>query len=616
MMPQAFNVAAPVPLHHSALNRQNIASEDENGRETPLPQYEKTPQSVPFTLDLQEDQNNPGQFQLVVNVNSKLQPAGQGPNVRPTTRRTLSTSTKDVPSPTLNISTLYQTQKSSPPTSPSQDKQGWSDLGAIPPDFLKNVVPDWDVTFTRSDSTASTHSTLADIKAKFKKKGRGYVVRLLKGSTSNQSEVAEVDLGVSAPERSELDAAPQPTELDSTVVESSTIEDPTQRANLFEIGTSGEQGVQSISRAPSAATRSAPSQSLRHGSHPFFRNSIVEEGLSDAETLVSAQAQMHEEPAENEQAWRHNLSTLTRSTSVSSIVPTPTRGLSVRSVRRVDKGTRYRPKIRPNSLELRRSAAHKSLKRHSPRASTTDIQASDAVQGFPTESTGLRHRSVFVSHDSDEVDCAPESNNTWQHPRRKKSADKPIHQRRSSADNLLKNIRPREKLRLQTNIPHSKSANASPATKRKRKVKPPRSPSSSSTSSPVSSPSDHEWSEVSPSHELREALSRALKNAAQRDGDTSSHAPLSVPTIVEPIDENDVGQISLPPELEIRSAPAAGSPMLKYWILAFSTLTDSAHKTLGSFLDRYGTERPVPPKHVRVRWTCVSFQTSVLNAII
>ena len=617
-MPQAFNVAAPVPLHHDALDRQHAVSVGKNGRETPLPQYEKTPQSVPFTLDLQEDQNNPGQFQLVVNVNSKLQTATQGAAALPTARRTLSTSIKDVSSPVLNVSTLYQTQKSSPPTSPSQDKQGWADLGSVPPDFLKNVVPDWDLTFSRSDSTASTHSTLADIKARFKKKGRGYVVRLLKGSTTNQSEVAEVDLEMPFPERPELDAAPLPVELDSTLVGSPTREDFTQRTDLFEIGTSSEQGVQSTTRTPSAIDRSVISQFLPPGNRPFFRNSVIGEGLSDAETLVSARAQTHEERAENEQPWRRDLDTLNRSASISSIVPTPTRGLSVQSVRRVDKGTRYRPKPKPNFLELKRSAAHKSTKRHSSRGSTPHIGTSGVFQEFLSESTGLRHRSVFATHDSNEIDCAPESSNTWQHPRRKRSDDKSVHQRRSSADNVPKPPRLREKLRLQTkDIPLPKSANASPATRRKRLLKPRKSPLSSSTSSPVSSSGDNEWSEVNPSHELREALTRALRNTTRRNEDVSSHTPLSIPTIVEPIiDENDVGQIPLPPELEIRSAPATGSPMLKYWMLAFSALTDTAHKTFGALLDKYGTEHPVPPQHVRVRWTCVSHQISVPNTFI
>jgi hypothetical protein len=609
IMLQAFNVAAPVPLRHNAHNPQtaggNDALENGNGRDTPLPQYEKTPQSVPFTLDLQEDQSNPGQFQLVVNVNSKLPPAREVAGMPPA-RRTLSTSLKDISSPVSGISTLYQTQKSSPPTTPSQDKHGWSDLDAIPPDFLKKVVPDWDITFTRNASTASTHSTkLADIKARFKRKGRGYVVRLLKGSTSDPSEVAEVDLGLSVSDNAELDSTQAPAELDSTLVASSQRQNSTQQPSIFEIGTSGEQGVQSLSQPPTTVFGLATTRYSSHGSNLSWRQSISEDSvLSDAETLVSTQSPRGLHPP-------------TRSTSISSIVPTPTRGLSVRSVRRVDKGTRYRAKSKVSSLELKRSDAHKSMKRRSPRGSITHIETGGIFQDHSPESTGLRYRNVPITHNSDETDLVPEDNNTWQHPKRKKSNDKPVHLRRSSADNILKVSRPKAKLHLQTNLPRPKSSNTSPVARKKRHSKPQISPLSSSSSSPVSSHDEAQWSEVNTSRELREALIRVFGNAAKEDRETQKHVPLSIPTIVEPIDEHDVGQIPLPSEFEIRLPPTStGSPLLKYWMLAFSALTDSVHSTFGALLDRYGTERPIPPQHVRVRWTCVRYHRSMPAKIL
>ena len=116
-------MASPVPLR---FNQGQMPATDhpatDPGRETPLPQYEKT-QSVPFSLNLQEDARNPGQFQLVVNINSNYpSSAGIPLSLAPPASGLLpadqaSKLGSDAPQ-------LYQTQKSSPSTTPLQEKQG------------------------------------------------------------------------------------------------------------------------------------------------------------------------------------------------------------------------------------------------------------------------------------------------------------------------------------------------------------------------------------------------------------------------------------------------------------------------------------------------------------
>jgi hypothetical protein len=74
----------------------------------PLPQFEKT-QSVPFTLTLQEEKENPGEFQLVVNIDPKNQKASDGSPPKPTASKKLIANPKEVPSLGFDVSQLYQT---------------------------------------------------------------------------------------------------------------------------------------------------------------------------------------------------------------------------------------------------------------------------------------------------------------------------------------------------------------------------------------------------------------------------------------------------------------------------------------------------------------------------
>ena len=123
-------------------------------------------------------------------------------------------------------------------------------------------------------------------------------------------------------------------------------------------------------------------------------------------------------------------------------------------------------------------------------------------------------------------------------------------------------------------------------------------------------PSSPEWQEESHS----EILSRALKALASTVPDQARDkqsvegtAGFPIPHVVEPADEDHIGKIALPSELEIRPASSGPRhPMLIYWGLAFGALSDKVYEGVKLLRDAIGPERPVPKGHVRVRWTCVS----------
>jgi hypothetical protein len=618
---------SPIPRSNTTAQpfREDIANlkTHEQGRTTPLPQYEKT-NTVPFTLTLQEEKNNPGRFQLVVNIDQKpnVEPSANA-SAPPMPAKKLYADLKGIPSLGFDVSSLYQTQKSSPPSSPDREPQGWSDLDAIPPEFLQKVVPDWKITFSRHDSTASTQSRkLADIKARIKKSGKGFVVRLLKGSTgpAGTDEVAEVHLGQQTVEEA---SAPQELDAGSSLRAELDATEAAIPPGVFEIGSSSEPGVQRVAPTPFAARIPSIPTWLNHNSPDFGpRNSISEEGFSDAETLTQ-DIRPFGRRMEDDQTDLEPFSTTssiipTRSASVSSIVKTPTRGLTVVGpIKRVEKANRVRGmtgKGRTARLELNRSDAHKSFKRRSPRSSTSGMAFASAAQHVNINpSHSLRQRPSLHNRSQSEipVNTTPHDHDTWHHPVRDKGTSREKVHRRLSAEELLQPPKQKGRLRLKTDVSRPKSANNSPVTRRKR---PSRGHQSSSSSSSVHFQEDEQhipsptWlEEADPSEGLREALERAF---GTMEGDVdpvdSRSSSRPVPRIEEPVHEEEVGNIPMPFGMEIRSAPVnTGNPLFTFWGLALSALAERAFETMHALRHRYGSEPPVPTGHVRVRWTCV-----------
>ncbi|CAI6337867.1 unnamed protein product [Periconia digitata] len=616
-MASILPVASPVPQPYAPNRRTQDVDNLQphyDGRSTPLPQYEKS-NAVPFTLTLQEEKDNPGQFQLVVNIDSQQQKLETGSTPRSTPSKRLIASLKEVPSLGYDVSQLYHTRESSPPTSPQDDKQGWADLNAIPPEFLNKVVPDWKITFSRSDSTTSVQSRkLADIKARIKKSGKGFVVRLLKGSTSdpNTNEVAEVDLGsginirergVFKTDRQELAAETLPVELAASFPS-----DPNGNSlgAPVEIGSSSEPGIPRSVLLPSeTATRSpAINKWLGQVTGSSRRTSILEEGLSDAETLLPEVPSIADRLDDTDvEPFSSNSSViLGRTNSTLSIVKTPTRGLSVVGpVRRVQKASRARGKGKAARSNLNRSGANKSFKRSMSNNQIAGSGTMEGVQECPSE----------LDDGNDAVALPPDNDITQAHevPERRsvstRSSTKRAVHRSSSAKEAIQEEQPKSRLRLETNVPRAYSANTSPVTKRKRKPRMKRATPTSSNErlgqmqhaedvSPV-------WSEVDPSDEMRAFLNKAF-GAVDDSTDKVDHV------LETPADEsiaNDEIYGILPPDIETRLSPPPKKNLTSiFFNLAFTALIDGAFEGLTSLRNKYGSEPPVAPNHVRVRWTC------------
>jgi hypothetical protein len=443
-------------------------------------------------------------------------------------------------------------------------------------------------------------------------------VRLLRGSNTDteSNEVAEVHLGQTAQE----DAGPQElaadaglTELDASTiaVASSSAESTALNVpdNVFELPTN-ELSTRRTGAASVETRASSVPYWLQQVGDPSRRSSIAEEGFSDAETLLPDSRSIVEPLEALEYVVGESFTFPTRSSSVFSIVKTPTRGLSVVGpVRRIEKVNRFRAKGKAARSELNRSGAHKSVKRHTPRSSTNSTPTVGTSGGhrssasFSRDSSFLKAPDTVSSDESVSTDREPE-------PIPETRPTKKMHRRSSTEEPTASKSKSR--LQLQTNVPRVTSANSSPLTMKRS----PRTKTTATIPSPVTAidasrqaDASPVWSEVDPSTELREALDKAF-GSAQVDAIPDQNSRL-IPTIEEPMSDSEVGNVALPAELEIRFPHSKSkSSMATFWGLAFSALTDKAFDGLHALRLSYGSEPPVPANHVRVRWTCVSHPVS------
>ncbi|KAF9732571.1 hypothetical protein PMIN01_09429 [Paraphaeosphaeria minitans] len=628
------SMAPPVPRLHIATRSmpKDLANppSHEDGCGTPLPQYEKT-QSVPFTLTLQEEKDTPGQFQLVVNVDPQHQNHSSGKPLKASASKKLVASLQEAPSLGYDVSKLYKTQKSSPPSTPSTpqaESQGWSDLDAIPPEFLDKVAPDWKVTFSRSDSTASTQSRkLADIKARIKKSGKGFVIRLLKGTNADTNEVKEVQLG-----RDPVEQLPTLSELDSTVLPVELATDLTTNdapGGVFEIGSSGEPGVERVTQPIIArAVSSIPQWLSQTSSEPGTALSVLEDNLSDAETLlpdVRSVIDRMEDHTDVEPVSNYSSVLPTRSSSVLSIVKTPTRGLTVVGpVRCVEKVNRVRAKGKTARIDLSRTGARKSFIGRSPQGSISEAFVSErlrnAAAAYPPTHTPHSDRS---SLDEGSDDSSKKKRNPY---KRRTQTDKQELanrkvRRQNSAPDAIPEAQSGTRLRLDTSLAPSRSADTSPATIRKASPRTKKSPTmvrsqaqelpshARQTDLVEGSP---EWSEVDPADAegIREALEVAFGKVADDLESSPIQSKRIIPSINEPVNDGESGMYTLPPSLEIRSAPAAPKNRFSMFLgLAIGAVLEKVIEGVHHLRDSCGSEPAVPADHVRVRWTCSCGET-------
>ncbi|KAF2496872.1 hypothetical protein BU16DRAFT_507560 [Lophium mytilinum] len=596
----------------------------------PAPLSNEKEDGVPFTLTLQEEKSNPGQFRLVVNINASNNGSDTvvGGNTGNTPPRKLYLNPQALPGLGYDVSSLYRTQKSSPPTSP-QERQGWSDLDAIPSDFLNKVVPDWGVSLDRNASTSSNQpKRLSDIKARIKKSGKGFVIRLLKGVSSESNEVAEVHLAHQGVDIPELDSTPK-VELHGNAIDVESDQQASQmnigampagQTEVFEIGSSGEMGIRKPGRArpqpmPQLAPQAfsaVPRWLTQTRSVNSSRLSIGDDSFSDAETLISdaRRASSSWEEVDDDATDTEPFSSVasrlpTRSASISSVVPTPTRGLSVVGpVTRVKHSERSKITAGP----LNRSHAKKSVKRRSPRnlswASTTPMRA-EQLRG-EAKSKDLDSQHAFGDQSFDEP---PADISTWHHPiQASHRSPKGTIIRHPSLEIPSSNRKDKKRLRLQTSdVPRHHSANASPTTLSNKRT--PRSAQSEKgslrgreqarTPRTVSPVHPH----VDDAQELRAALEKVLQD---NDSDDNAVENPGIQLNVQPPGIDDgVGEIALPPDLEVRQPPnQSRSPVMTFVSLASSALSSKLFEGINFLQDTYGSERPVPRDHVRVRWTC------------
>lgn len=623
--PAADNVAQ-APVDHQAIEdilKKAVAPSP------PSPITEKG-HAVPFTLTLQEEKSKPGQFQLVVNINpdSSSGNTSSGNTGQP---KKLYANLQALPGLGYDVSPLYRTQTSSPPSSP-QEPQGWSDLDGIPPDFLKKVVPEWGVTLDKNISTMSNQpNRLADIKAKIKKSGKGFVVRLLKGTNPETNEVAEVHLAHQAsespPAYHELDSTPC-MELDAANESSVSAQDhfahggpnsgSLQTAPVFEIGSSSEMGVprpppvqsSHTSVSPSAVPRrliqssGATASNLRSG----------DDWHSDAETLTHDIRSLGDpwEEAEDDHTDIEPSSTIstripTRAVSISSVVPTPTRGLSV--VGPVERFPQDERTTGPRQL-LNRTYAKKSFKRRS-----------DGAMNFASDPDMLKKKVVPIRKPLDRGVTAREharrrsldepiskDSNTWHYPQRGVYEQKPVVRRRSSFEPFPEARAGKKRLKLRTkDVPRDRSANTSPVARRIRgSPSTPRREDLLLASGELRgnlSPVPPAQPEIDEAEELRAALEKVSRQNDFSFKSTYNMSPS--PKISYPEGYDTVGEIPLPPGLEIRqSSISPKRPIVTFVGLVCAALASKLVQGLTIIQDMYGNEPPVPSNHVRVRWTC------------
>lgn len=601
----------------------------------PLPLHEQS-QALPFTLTLQEEKSNPGQFQLVVNINANNGGNdSSGGNTGPSKK--LYANLQALPGLGYDVSSLYRTQKSSPPTSPQQERHGWSDLDAIPSDFLKKVVPDWGVSLEKTNSVMSTQSNrLSDIKARIKKSGKGFVVRLLKGANPETNEVAEVRLAhhssTNPPAYQELDSTPQ-AELDAVeascmtpqihITQDGRFNGPSGTGSIFEIGSSGETGIQRPQPAPPPVPSQAPTPTptlAPHSAEPRWleRSSrdtewshrVGDEWLSDTETLTQDVRPFGDpwEDAEDDQTDAEPFSMAssnipTRRGSVTSVMPTPTRGLSVvgpvRRVPRSEYAGAGSSNTKVSCQALNRSHAKKSVKRKSPRnlsfASSTDV-ALKKGEGSSINAQSNTANEQYHPHKPCDEPISKDSN-TWHHQVRNTHEDERAGvARHLSLETVLQSRAGKKRLKLETkDVPRSHSGPISPLARRSRG-----SPSAvpkedlspfreslreSSNKTPPLRP------EIDEAQELRSALEKVL----QQDEFTNDDVPV----------DDAVGDVPLPPGFEIRQTYSHSKrPLASFVGLACSAICSKLSEGLALLQAKYGSEPPVPSDHVRVRWTC------------
>lgn len=636
------------------------------------PRSDIEPRGIPFSISLQEDRSKPGQFQLVLNPNPEIDTArqyGSQQHEETTTApsnadgQSCAGTPKLLPTLGYNVSQLYTSKAKTPPSprSPGDEDHNWSEINTVPPDFLHNVVPDWTPApdahnhLRKHESnqnsnivTRGSSARLHDIKARFKKSGKGFIVRLRKSSVVDPADVdvkdvhlLEEKLDHRRPDSTyaiELPGEPVTAELDSTPIE----------RPVFEIGSCGQDG--------SAADRLIPTQ-LVDGLHtptgPSTRPlsfGLEEQWLSDAETLTHERPNIdttfdeHDDDTSIDPASTTQSSNGSRRSSISSITTTPTNlhAMPFAALASEHEIRRIQTAQNPNQVEIQdQSAATHQILLERPAKDVpavweevhlaSNIAKRDSFTPFlktpnragirktnrrggmrQTGGSSIHLRSMHLLEDGyetgetlshgDSIRINNFGNGAARRPR-----GHGIGQRSKSFSGM-KTGTDAEEHREDTSY-GSSTAMSLPDYPTKRNLKL-RTKDLQAQSEPIlpQTTSAHEtnhhrnFGSLSPN---RPSNSAAAVSPSRRSPSVSFQEPETATNDEEA--DFAVGAIPLPSNYETRqpSSPNVG-PLSTFIRLSFKSVLSQLSESMLWMRDQCTEELPVPPGHVRVRWTCVS----------
>lgn len=109
-------------------------------------------------------------------------------------------------------------------------------------------------------------------------------------------------------------------------------------------------------------------------------------------------------------------------------------------------------------------------------------------------------------------------------------------------------------------------------------------------------------SQMSPHFESNGRVMHELRDVSQGSFDGS----VTLPTLNLPEPDSPGGSLWLPSNIEIRPLPEKRSPVHSFLSHATKATLAQLGRVAAGLYDAYGPEKSVPKDHVRVRWTCVS----------
>lgn len=499
--------------------------------------------------------------------------------------------------------------------------KGWSEVESVSKQFLAENLPGWISSMQDSgDHGAKPNGQQKQlsqlIRAGIRKSHKGLVLRLLR-RTPDSDEIA--DLRLHDGTRPHASHGPEPLpELEAT--------QPSKVVHQIP-GLHEAPSEPMVHELPAPATR-VPRQAEEPPGPQARQQTPMQEGAQDeivlpawpTHNLLRALSFGPEEAS----AWSEPVidSSDSDHSPPSSIVPTPTKGLSVRHathrvVRRPRLGEASAAASAPpldveclnrRLLESSEHASAREDRRENVAASTGTTTGEAAgrneqalcveksLANEPTSKTEPGGVPDLDAHQTTAETSAPHARDMQGHGRaeaeraRPKADSTPAEQEQAGAAHCLAATEAPRKLQISTSCGSG--------------------PTGAVESAPASGPVvlRQEGSRARPDHGVYTAtpLMHEQGEATQGTIDGSVTLPtLNVP-VPEPEPEPDSpgGSLWLPSNTEIRPSPATRSPLRSLVSHASKAAVAQIGRVAAGLYELYGPEKPVPKDHVRVRWTC------------